>query len=104
MNLRKDAKGRPCMVRLPGICCGNPETTILAHYRMPGLSGMGVKADDKFAAWACSACHDAIDRRSNMDLERDYVKLAHAEGIFRTWAARDKERSEVDAFFIGGAA
>lgn len=46
MNLRKAAKGRDCMVRLEGICNHNPETTVLAHIRMPGLSGMGIKADD----------------------------------------------------------
>jgi len=39
-NLRKEARGRNCQVRLPGICNGNPETTVLAHYRMAGLNGM----------------------------------------------------------------
>ena len=39
---------------------------------------------DLVAAWACSACHDAIDRRSHTDLDRDYVRLAHLEGMART--------------------
>ncbi|NDA79506.1 MAG: DUF1364 family protein, partial [Actinobacteria bacterium] len=42
-------------------------------------------------AWACSACHDAIDRRAHMDLDRDYVKLAHLEGMCRTIATLAKE-------------
>jgi len=84
MNLRREAKGRGCTVRLPGICNHNSETTVLAHIRMPGVSGMGIKADDLLGAWACSACHDAIDRRSHTDLERDYVRLAHLEGMART--------------------
>ena len=92
MNLRKAAKGRPCMVRLPDICNHNPETTVLAHIRMAGLSGMGIKADDLLGAWACSSCHDAIDRRSHTDLDRDYVRLAHLEGMARTIAQLRKER------------
>jgi len=91
MNLRKEAKGRACTVRLEGICNHNSETVVLAHIRMPGLSGMGIKADDLLGAWACSACHDAIDRRSNTDLDRDYVRLSHLEGMARTIAQLRKE-------------
>jgi hypothetical protein len=91
MNLRKEARGRACTVRLEGICNHNSETVVLAHIRMPGLSGMGIKADDLLGAWACSACHDAIDRRSHADLDRDYVRLAHLEGVIRTIAQLRKE-------------
>jgi hypothetical protein len=72
------------MVRLVGICNHNPETTVLAHVRMAGISGMGLKADDLLGAWACSSCHDAIDRRQHTDLDRDFVRLAHLEGVMRT--------------------
>jgi hypothetical protein len=89
-DLRKAARGRPCMVRL--FCCnGNWDTTVLAHYRLAGMSGMGLKSPDLCASWACSACHDAIDRRANMNLERDFVRLAHAEGCMRTIAQLLKE-------------
>ena len=27
---RREAKGQPCMVRIPGVCNGDPETTVLA--------------------------------------------------------------------------
>jgi hypothetical protein len=91
MNLRKEARGRACTVRLEGICNHNSETVVLAHIRMPGLSGMGIKADDLLGAWACSACHDAIDRRSKTDLDRDYVRLSHLEGMARTIAQLRKE-------------
>ena len=79
------------MIRLEGICNHNSETTVLAHIRLPGVSGMGLKADDLLGAWACSACHDACDRRSRTDLERDYVRLAHLEGMVRTIAQLRKE-------------
>ena len=86
MNLRKMARGRDCMVRLPGICNRNPETTVLAHYRMHGLSGIGLKSNDLFGAWACSSCHDEIDRRSrNMDSAD--CALFHLEGVLRTQQA-----------------
>jgi hypothetical protein len=86
VNLRKQAKGRGCTVRLPGVCNHNSETVVLAHIRMPGISGIGLKADDALGAWACSACHDAIDRRAHTNLDRDYVRLAHLEGMVRTIA------------------
>lgn len=92
MNLRKKAKGQECQIRLPGVCNFDPATTVLAHYRIAGLSGMGIKPPDWLGAWACSACHDAVDRRANTDLDRDFVRLAHAEGVFRTLA-------KVTAFF-----
>ena len=61
-RIRKSARGRNCSLRLP--CCNyRPETTVLAHIRMLGNAGIGMKPDDWFAVYACSSCHDAIDRR-----------------------------------------
>jgi hypothetical protein len=91
VNLRKEAKGRGCTVRLPGVCNHNSETVVLAHYRLAGVSGMGMKSPDIIGAWACSACHDAIDRRDHTDLERDFVRLAHLDGMVRTIAQLVKE-------------
>ena len=90
-DLRKEARGRECQIRIPSVCNGNPETTVLAHWRMAGITGMSQKAPDILGAWSCSSCHDAIDRRGHMDLERDYVRLAHAEGIMRTINALVRE-------------
>jgi hypothetical protein len=86
MNLRNLARGRQCTIRLPGICCGDPDTTVLAHYRLIGISGMGLKSPDLFGAWACSACHDACDARTHKDLDRDYRDLALLQGVIRTQA------------------
>jgi len=91
MKLRKEAKGRGCMVRIPEVCNYNSETTVLAHYRLAGISGIGMKSPDILGAWACSACHDAIDRRAHTDLDRDYVRLLHLEGMARTLAQLDRE-------------
>ena len=58
------ARGRPCMVQVPGVCCGNTETTVLAHSN-EGASGKGMamKADDAIgSAWACFTCHTWVDQ------------------------------------------
>lgn len=87
-NLRDLARGQECQIRLPNICNGDPTTTVLAHYRQIGVSGMGMRAPDQLASWACSACHDAVDRRANtLNLTRLEVEHAHLEGIMRTQAA-----------------
>ena len=91
MNLRNEARGRGCMVRLPGVCNHNSETVVLAHVRLIGVSGMGMKADDLLGAWACSACHDLIDRRARTDMDLKEVRLAHLEGMVRTIAQLRKE-------------
>lgn len=89
-NLRKEACGRECQVRLPGICNGNSETVVLAHYRMAGLCGIGMKPDDLFGAWACSRCHDEIDRRTHVT-DVDCARVAHLEGVIRTQSALLRE-------------
>lgn len=90
MNLRKLAKGQPCMIRVPGVCNRNPETTVLAHYRLGGTCGTGMKPPDMLGAWACSACHDAVDGRVRSTWSRCELRLMHAEGVFRTWAALEE--------------
>jgi hypothetical protein len=83
-RITKAARGRDCMVRIPGVCNGNPETTVLAHYRMAGTCGTGMKPNDLQGAWACSACHDEIDGRSGTWDTYQEIRLYHAEGCFRT--------------------
>lgn len=87
MKLRKAAKGRPCMVRIPNVCTHDESTVVLAHFRMSGVSGIGMKANDLLGAWACYSCHAEIDgqtRKSGMS--RDELRLAHLEGMVRTIA------------------
>lgn len=78
------------MVRLPG-CLGASETVVLAHYRLAGLSGMGMKPSDLLGAWACAACHDAVDGRKPSEMPRDLLRLYHAEGVLRTIEALERE-------------
>lgn len=88
MNLRKYARGKPCMIRMPGVCNGNPETTVLCHLRMSGISGMGLKANDLLASWGCSSCHTYVDTHG-ID-----GRTALLEGMARTQAEILKIRRE----------
>jgi hypothetical protein len=69
------------MVRLPGICNFNPETTIAAHGNGAGIAR---KKIDLISAHCCSACHAVIDGHVKSDLSPEEVKIYHYEGIFRT--------------------
>jgi hypothetical protein len=92
MSLRKEARGRGCTVRIPGVCNFNSETVVLGHIRVAGVSGMGLKSPDLLGAWACSACHDEIDGRTHKSgLSRDELRLAHYDGMARTIMQLHKE-------------
>lgn len=92
MNLRREARGRECMVRSP-VCSAIPEQTVLAHVRMAGLSGMGIKSPDLFGAWCCAPCHQLVDtgRYFDTELTRDDRDLLLLQGMVRTQAALLKE-------------
>ena len=84
MNLRKAARGQPCLIRLP-CCSGDPETTVLCHYRLAGFSGMGMKSPDEFGAFGCDRCHAVVDGRAKLEgWTRAEIRLAHAEAVMRT--------------------
>lgn len=91
MNLRQLAKGKPCMIRLPG-CDGGGPTTVLAHFRLSGYCGVGMKPSDLLAAHACASCHDMVDgRRKLAGVSASELRLAHALGVMRTLAALERE-------------
>lgn len=84
VDLLKQARGRECVVRIPGVCCFNPETSVLAHYRLAGTCGTAYKPSDMQGAIACHSCHAAIDGRIKTKFTRDELRLMHAEGVMRT--------------------
>lgn len=87
MNLRKEAKGRECQARIPNICNRNPETTVLCHTNNLPLvgAGVGLKPNDVFAFWGCSACHDLLDKRNRATVFGDWqLEIWEYEAILRT--------------------
>lgn len=87
IDLRKMARGRPCLIRLPH-CSGGGEDTVLCHYRLSGYSGTGLKPPDSMGAFGCFSCHAICDGRAPIPegYTHETVRLAHAEGCLRTQA------------------
>lgn len=91
MDLRKEAKGRQCQIRIPGVCSGNSETVVLCHLNQKSLFGvgMGQKVPDIFGAWGCGDCHGAVDCGNVIHTPYGWIELAEInvlfyEGVFRT--------------------
>ena len=61
---------------------------VLAHLNG---GGMGTKHLDIHAAYACSACHDAVDGRTKTYLNKEKRDLYHLEGVIRTQQIMVKE-------------
>jgi hypothetical protein len=62
-KIRQAARGEQCTLQILGCCNGRTETVVFVHF--PDEShGMGLKATDLSGAFACSGCHDAVDRRT----------------------------------------
>jgi hypothetical protein len=89
--LRDSARGQCCTLQIPGICNGNPETTVLCH--LPSNThGIGYKSDDYWAVFGCSSCHDAIDGRIPYDWRPGELNELLFYGLHRTiaiWIGQD---------------
>lgn len=81
--LTKLARGRECMIRIPHCCNGNSETVVGCHYRMAGLSGIGIKPHSLFLAYGCSACHSVVDTLRHPEWSAEQLKLFHCEAVLR---------------------
>lgn len=77
-KIRQSARDEECQVRIPGVCTGDPATTIWSHARHYAAGkGKGIKALDIAGAYACTACDAAYDQligvphmtRSEVDLD-----------------------------------
>jgi len=70
------------MVRLPGICNWNKETTVLAHLNG---GGSGMKRHDLLGSFSCSACHFWLDGDYvHYGATKDQRDLWHMQGMIRT--------------------
>ncbi len=70
-----------------GVCNHDSATTVWSHW--PGLAGgrgMGLKSNDLCGAYACSACHDVVDMRSDPPegMTRQAVEIDWHEGHLRS--------------------
>jgi hypothetical protein len=64
-KIRSAARGQECTLQIFDVCNCDPETTVLCHdNRIESGKGMGLKAPDSEACFACSSCHDVLDGRT----------------------------------------
>lgn len=86
-KLRQSAKGRDCLVRIPGVCTFNSETTIWSHYRgSAGNKGLSLKAHDLAGAYCCTACDAVYDGQARRPegMDKDDIDLAWLQGHIRS--------------------
>lgn len=73
-------------MRIPEVCNWDPSTTVLAHIRRSG--GIGIKPPDVCGVFACSKCHDVMDRRALFDggylILQSYILDGHLRTL-RWW-------------------
>ena len=74
-SLTEVARGMPCFLEVPDVCCGDPATTVWCHSNA-GCDGhgMSIKSDDGAGAFGCFTCHKWLDEPQNAEA---------AEYIFR---------------------
>lgn len=57
------ARGRPCLLMVPGCCSHRVDTVVAAHSNWPDHGKAGArKADDCYTVAACHACHTWLDQ------------------------------------------
>lgn len=84
-KITKAARGQQCTVMLDGVCNFNHETVVFCHYRDLSLGcGAGFKPSDLFGAFCCSSCHDALDGRSKVPHDKEWLRNEHRRGVFKT--------------------
>jgi hypothetical protein len=70
-KLRESAYKQECTIMLPKVCKFDNDAVVLAHVRLFGLGGIGLKPSDIHGVYACSECHDWLDRRAHKTIKAD---------------------------------
>ena len=84
--ITKFAEGKDCTARIPGVCNGNPATSVWAHLNsIRWGAGRGIKVKDACGLIACSSCHLVIDGAPS-DYTLTEVKMMAYEGHFESLA------------------
>ena len=57
------ARGRPCLLLVPGVCTHRIDQTVACHSNLSIHGKAGArKADDCYSCWGCAACHRWLDQ------------------------------------------
>jgi hypothetical protein len=88
-KITESARGEQCQIRIPGVCTGNPESTVWAHANGSAAGkGIGMKSPDILGSYACQACHDEYDRRN-----RKSFRFGHRREDVELWFWQGHARS-----------
>lgn len=77
------ARGKHCLLHVPGICNGDRRTVVACHSNW-GIheKGGARKADDQYTVYSCSACHEWLDRSgTDGDLKQATFMRAHLDQV-----------------------
>lgn len=98
-SIREAARGEECTVQIFGVCVGGTETTVLAHLHDEASFGMGQKADDSSAVFACHGCHDELDGRTRKTAGKDltWYKLRALKRTVRRLIEKSVYTAKLDA-------
>jgi hypothetical protein len=77
------ARGRQCLLRVPGVCVGGTETTVACHSNKAAHGKAGArKADDEYSVWGCFGCHGWLDQgKAPMHTKDMTFMRAHADQV-----------------------
>lgn len=101
------ARDQRCLLRVPGVCMGNTETTVACHSNLSihGKGGLR-KADDQFSVWGCMACHRWLDQDKHPIYEEKLAIFLRAHELqVLEWRkiAADPARSAADRAAVAWA-
>ena len=73
------ARGMPCKIRVPGVCCADSLTVVACHSNQSRHGKAGwLKAHDWASAWGCRTCHAYIDQNTTGATYEEKVALWEA--------------------------
>lgn len=79
LALLKLAKGMPCKLQVPDVCCGDAATVVACHSNQSRHGKAGwLKAHDWATAWGCVTCHAYIDQNQTGASYEEKVALWEA--------------------------
>ena len=93
------ARGRHCLLRIPGMCVGATETTVAAHSNLIAHGkAKARKADDCYSVFTCYPCHFWLDQGSASAEDKEAAFMAaHVRQVF-AWRRIAADASEPERF------
>jgi hypothetical protein len=90
-KITDSARGESCALRLPGVCCADPETTVWAHGNdVEGGKAKGKKLAryDHIGCYACYFCHMVLDGQAKRPARLTLEQVREAEQRARAESAQ----------------